>query len=287
MLIETFNYAVINRDKILLEMDSDKHEATVRRAKEQWNEFEPIEKEENVVGIDSSWNYFPCQGFYVYAVNAVSMLFDGSHLVSPIFDVDISMLAIQVGSEMISSPAFVLESRGMDYEFDQAKMCMGKSSLILVDGSILARYYDKKRKRESHFYEAVRELMREPGLLYISKTSYSNVTLNGVLGDMYYYNKASGKSGYSEPHRDPSGVTISYLRLAECSPCIKLEMPGDVKAKEVQKLMGILKESSVDGYPYVLRLAHEKGRIDREDMEKLANLLGLCTEFRGRQVLGE
>ena len=51
--------------------------------------------------------------------------------------------------------------------------------------------------------------------------------------------------------------------------------------------MRVLGESSVDGYPYVLRLAHERGKVSREEMEKLANLLGLNTEIGGREVLGE
>jgi NurA-like 5'-3' nuclease len=51
--------------------------------------------------------------------------------------------------------------------------------------------------------------------------------------------------------------------------------------------MGLLGNDSVDGYPYVLRLAHEKGKVSREEMGKIVNLLGLQVEFGGRQVLGE
>ena len=51
--------------------------------------------------------------------------------------------------------------------------------------------------------------------------------------------------------------------------------------------MDLLEPDSVDGYPYVLRLAHEKGKVSHEEMEKLANLLGLNVEVGGRQVLGE
>jgi DNA double-strand break repair nuclease NurA len=287
MLIETFDYAVTNRDKILSQIDFEKHEATIRRAKGRWTEFEPVEKEGNLVGIDSSWNFIPYQGFYIYAVDAVSMRGNGSYLVPPDFDVDLSTLTVQLGEEFVSSPALALESVGMEYEFNQARACVGKADLVIVDGSILARYYDRKRKKEGSFYEYAKELMKEKTLLFLSKMSFSNITLDGALGDMFYYNKASSKPGYSEPHVDPSGVTISYVRLAEYSPCVKLEIPGENKADQIEELMGSLKEGSVEGYPYVLRLAHEKGKISREEMEKLANLLGLNTEIGGRQVLGE
>ena len=51
--------------------------------------------------------------------------------------------------------------------------------------------------------------------------------------------------------------------------------------------MDTLGSDSVDGYPYVLRLAHEKGKVTHEEMGKIARLLGLEVEFGGREVLGE
>jgi NurA-like 5'-3' nuclease len=75
--------------------------------------------------------------------------------------------------------------------------------------------------------------------------------------------------------------------MAEDTPCIKLEIPGAAGKEEIERLMGQLGNDSVDGYPYVLRLAHEKGKVSREEMGKIANLLGLQVEFGGREVLGE
>jgi NurA-like 5'-3' nuclease len=44
---------------------------------------------------------------------------------------------------------------------------------------------------------------------------------------------------------------------------------------------------SYSGYPYVLRLAHERCKVANEDMSRLANVLGLEIETGGREVLGE
>jgi len=290
MLVETLEYAVNNREKILSTIDFEEHRSILRKANELWKRYDPScdNQSKKLAGIDSSWNFIPYQGFYVYAVDAVSMLGDGLYLVPPLFDVDLSTLAVKSGEEYVSSPELALESIGMEYEFEQAKSCIGKADYVLVDGSILARYYDRKQKRESSFYETAKELMRQEGLLYISKKSFSNLTLRGGLGDMFYYNRASSQAGYSSPFLDKrSGVTITYVRLAQDSPCTKLEIPGHVNAQDVEKLMDLLEPDSVDGYPYVLRLAHEKGKISHEEMEKLANLLGLSVELGGRQVLGE
>ncbi len=289
MLVETFEYAVNNREQILSKIDFREHEAAIRKAGELWTDYDPSggPSSARLVGIDSSWNFMPYQGFYVYAVDAVSVQGDGSCLVPPLYDVGLSTLQVKSGEEYINSPQLALESIGMDYEFEQAKSCSGKADYTLVDGSLLARYYDRKRRKERSFYDTAKELIKQQGTLYISKKSFSNVALGGGLGDMFYFNRISSRPGYSAPFLDRSGVSVSYLRLAEDTPCIKLEIPGPAEKPDIERLMGLLDRDSVDGYPYVLRLAHEKGKISHEEMEKMANMLGLQVEFGGRQVLGE
>jgi len=290
MLVETFEYAVNNREEILSRIEFEEHESILRKARELWTDYDPSSegRPAKLVGIDSSWNFVPYQGFYIYAVDAVSILGDGTYLVPPLIDVNLSTLSVKSGEDYVSSPQLALESIGMDYEFEQARSCVGKADYILVDGSVLARYYDRKRKEdESSFHETARELMQQEGMLYISKKSFSNTALRGGLGDMFYFNRVSSRPGYSSPFSDRSGVVVSYLRLAEDAPCIKLEVPGSVGKGEIERLMDLLAGDSVDGYPYVLRLAHEKGKVSHEEMGKIARLLGLEVEFGGRQVLGE
>ena len=288
MLIETLEYAVDNRERILSSIKFEEQESVLKRGKELWAEFSPGGREDHkLVGIDSSWNYIPYQGFYIYAIDAVSMVGEGTPLVAPVFDVGLSTLAIKSGDEYVSSPELALESVGMEYEFDQVKKCLGKVEYVLVDGSILARYYDRKRQKEGAFYETAKELMNQEGLLFVSKKSYSNIALRGSLGDMFYFNRVSTKAGFSQPFVDRSGVTVSYIRLSEDAPCLKLEIPGRAGEEDVRALMRLMRGTSVDGYPYVLRLAHERGKVSREEMRSIANLLGLEVEIGGRQVLGE
>jgi hypothetical protein len=288
MLIETLDYAVTNREQILSTIKFEEQESILKRGRDLWIDFDPQPTgDSKLVGIDSSWNFIPYQGFYIYAVDAVSMLGDGTSLVPPLFDVGLSTLTVKTGEEYVSSPELALESIGMDYEFDQVKSCLGKAGYVLVDGSILARYYDRKRQREGAFYETAKELMNQEGVLFVSKKSYSNLTLRGQLGDMFYYNRISSKAGFSQPFTDRSGVTVSYVRLSEDAPCLKLEIPGRAEEKNVRGLMELMRGTSVDGYPYVLRLAHERGKVSHDEMRSIANLLGLEVEMGGRQVLGE
>jgi hypothetical protein len=327
MLVETLDYAVSNRQKILSRMDLESQEETIEEAKGRWTEFQPSADARPAVlaGIDSSWNFVPYQGFFVYAVDAVTLLEDGSYLVPPVFDVGLSTLEVRVDrgndrggrrgengaaddddggdggggdrrrDRWVSSPSVALEGIGMEYEYQQARASVAsdedggpRADLVLVDGSILARFYDRKKGKESSYYDLARDLARQQRTLFISKTSYSNTTLGGSFGDIFYYNALSAGPGYSEPWLDErTGVSVAYLRLAEYSPSVRLEVPGEIKSKEIEDLMGTLLPGSVDGYPYVLRLAHERGKITHDEMGQLANLLGLSTQLGGRQVLGE
>ncbi len=103
MLIETFDYAVSNREQILGSIDFGQHQEIVRKALGKWNKFEPDERSANLVGIDSSWNFIEYQGFYVFAVDAVSMQGDGRYLVPPLFIVDLGTRSVRSGDEYVSS----------------------------------------------------------------------------------------------------------------------------------------------------------------------------------------
>ncbi|MEM3771707.1 MAG: DNA double-strand break repair nuclease NurA [Candidatus Micrarchaeia archaeon] len=287
MLMRTYEYAVENRDKIVKDIDLKASRELIEDAKKIWKNYTPTPKKKNLAGIDSSWNFIPYQGFYLFVVEAVSMLEDCSHTVEPLFEVGLSTLSIEENEEIVYDPRTRLQSLGMEFEYRLAVDSIGKVDYLLVDGSVLARFYDRRRKKPIKFYEYARKLMGEENLAFISKTSSSNTIFGGFLGDMFYFNHASLSTGYSEPYYDNIGVSIFYARLAEGTPCIRIEVPGKLNCSEVEKLLDIFKASSVSGYPYVLRLAHEQCKVSIEDLERLANTLGLNVEIGGREVLGE
>src|SRR5438128_1694671 len=103
MLVETLEYAVNNREEILSTINFEEHRSVLKSAGERWNRYDPSydddDQSKKVVGIDSSWNFIPYQGFYIYAVDAVSMLGDGMYLAPPLFDVDLSTLTVKSGEE--------------------------------------------------------------------------------------------------------------------------------------------------------------------------------------------
>jgi hypothetical protein len=75
-----------------------------------------------------------------------------------------------------------------------------------------------------------------------------------------------------------------YARLEKGKGVLMMEVPRDIKEKEIVKMLGIMRSISVDGYPYLLRRAHKDVVITNRDIEKFAVSLGL-NELTGREAL--
>ena len=287
MLIQTYEQALADRERILSKIDATANAELLGKARSMWNAYAPQNGNSTVAGIDSSWNLVMFQGYYLYAVEAVSSLADNSFLVPPRYTVDLSTLGAMEGNQVVFNPRLYLESLGMEFEYGLATESAKKIDFVLVDGSVLARFYDRRLKKPIRFYEFARDLMAKENIVFVSKTSESNVILEGGVGDLFYFNKASRSPGFSSPYYDKIGVSVFYARLAEFTPCIKVEVPGDVDNQRAERLLDLMSAKSYSGYPYVLRLAHERCKVANEDMSRLANVLGLEIETGGREVLGE
>ncbi len=287
MLIEAYVHATSRRNEILQRVDVSKLTESLRKARGLWVDYQPHSSDSDISGIDSSWNLIPYQGFFLYAVNAVSISADESFPVSPRFDVDISTLELEEGDEIVYNPRLRLQSMGMEYEYDLATESLDKRDIVLIDGSVLARFYDRRLKKPMKFFEYASMLMNKQNVIFVAKTSESRISLGGPVGDMFYFSKAASTPGFSKPYYEPIGVSVFYARLAEFAPCLKIEVPGKIGETEAKGVLDILNSRSFNGYPYVLRIAHQRCRITNEDMIRLADMLGLNIEVGGREVLGE
>jgi hypothetical protein len=285
MLIEALEYAVANKTDLTSRVMQSKE--TFERAERDWAEYTPTPMERKVAGIDSSWNFIPYLGFYLFGVEGVSILSTGAFLTEPMYNIGLGVLNVEEENEIIHDPRLELQSRGMEFEYLLAKESVEKSEYVLIDGSVLARFHDRRKKKPTRFYEYAKDLMKKDNAIFVAKTSASNVLLDGLIGDIYYFNHISSKGGYSTPYLDPIGVTVFYTRVADFTPCLRIEVPGKLDDQEVRGLVDVLSTSSVSGYPYELRIAHERCKVSNEDMERLANILGLNIETGGREVLGE
>ncbi|MEM0442353.1 MAG: DNA double-strand break repair nuclease NurA [Candidatus Nitrosocaldus sp.] len=296
MLFEIYEYALIQREKIISKVKNAKE--MLENAKSKWIEYEPSPKRSILAGVDSSFNYIVYKGFYLYAIAGVSIAGDGSFLAEPEMEVDATNLpydkvgydgAIGMDDKGFISPRNELLARCIEVEHDLASKSMDKADYILIDGSLLARFYDRRNRRFVAVYEYAKELMRSSKVLFIAKSSASNAMLRGNLADIYYFSKATLNAGYalSVQKAGSDDITVVYARLKQCTPIIKVEIPGERSEQEVRDMLNMLYPESISGYPYVLRLAHERCKISNDDMLKLADMLGLSIEEGGREVLNE
>jgi hypothetical protein len=280
----------------------------IDRARELWVEHSPEPRESSKAGIDSGWNYLQFQGFYVYAVDAVSVDAGSNHVAAPRHEVGASGMSVEIRGRVVHDPNLFLESRGMEFEADLALESSPRVDLVLLDGSLLARIYDYRSRSISTLAEAVPKLLELDNAVFIAKRSQSTELIGrsqsteligGPLGDIYYFSRATPRAGFSAPCAS-NGVTHFYARLEDYAEVLRVEVPGSLDGAppcpsasregewaETRRLMDSLAHGSVDGYPYVLILAHEMAHIGDVDMRALADLMGVGFLETGREVLGE
>lgn len=281
MLIDIYKHVIDNREKIFQKLDIKITEEMHERARSIWHRLPDEYHNSKLAGIDSSWNLIPYHGFYLYAVDGVSVDRDGSLITEAKYEIGIDTLEFQEGNKIVYNPSISLSSKGMALEYQLIKDTIDKVDLTLVDGSLQARIYDSSRRRSLEFYEYAN--IKRDDILFISKRSESRSMLRGPAGDIYYFDHATDTAGYSSPYYD-KGITIVYARLADHLPCLKIEFSVRLDEDAILDRLLSIKEQSISGYPYVLSLAHETCKISDEDMSNIENLLGLI-EIKGREVL--
>ncbi|MEO9365107.1 MULTISPECIES: DNA double-strand break repair nuclease NurA [Candidatus Nitrosocaldus] len=302
MLFEVYEHALMKREEIISKVRNAKD--LLENARRRWVEYEPSPERSMLAGVDSSFNYIVYKGFYLYAIAGVSITSDGSFLAKPKMEVDAANLPqaqekvgyddgdgneVSIDDKGFISPRNELLAKCIGVEHDLASESMDKADYILIDGSLLARFYDRRNRRFVAVYEYAKELMKSSKVLFIAKTSASNAILKGNLADIYYFSRATLNAGYilSVQKAGNDDITVVYARLKQCTPILKVEMPGERSEQEVRDMLNMLYPESISGYPYVLRLAHERCKISNDDMLKVADLLGLSIEEGGRDVLNE
>ena len=68
--------------------------------------------------------------------------------------------------------------------------------------------------------------------------------------------------------------------MSDSTPIIKLEFLGEGYGDgEVKSVINKLFKTSVGGYPYALKLAHNNCKISDKELGKMVSLLGLSNEI--------
>jgi hypothetical protein len=256
------------------------------RARELWVRYEPRPKPRRFIGVDSGWNYRAFQGYFLYAVDAAALFEDGRRALEPMYEVDVGTLTVREGNRVGPRPKLYLMSKGMQFEYELALEGYEKADYVLVDGSLLARYYDPTTFKTTRLIDYFTDLMGKDRLVFVSKASYSTRLLRGELGDSAYFNLLVPWAGHTRPESVGS-VTFFYARFADYTAALRIEVPvKDLSEQEVRELVDVLASDQANGYPNVLRLVDSEVRVSAEQLKMVARLLGLEAEAGARDVLG-
>jgi len=151
----------------------------------------------------------------------------------------------------------------------------------------------------------ISELLKNgKAIVAISKTSTRNEYFQVEIPDMAVFDRCSSKEGYSEPKyihiSDPQVkredfpvrnnffrsliFTIFYARLEDHKNIMKFELPYKADEEHIKKILSLIKRNSADGYPLLLKKAHNDVMIRKVDLERLSKIIGFM-EKSGREML--
>ncbi len=142
----------------------------------------------------------------------------------------------------------------------------------------------------------------------ISKTSTSNEYFESEIPDMAIFDRYSRKEGYSSEPSEPKYIhisnpkvkredfpvrneffrgltfTIFYARLEDHKNILKFELPYKASEDDIKHILSVIKTNSAEGYPLLLKKAHNDVVIRKADLERLSKIIGFM-EKRGREML--
>ncbi|WP_316504579.1 DNA double-strand break repair nuclease NurA [Nitrosopumilus sp.] len=277
MLNTVFKDAIINREKMLSILKGPKFEQILQKARERWVEFSPEKEETVTAGIDSSFNNTKYQGIEIWATTAVSIKSDGEILVD--------MHDSGLGSDMeLSKIASKMEIEACEKTIDYV-------DLVLMDGSLHSQFMTRQSSLDSR---VVKTMRKRNNVVFIAKTSNTRKqfeNFGSLAGDIFYYNHVTTSPGFSKvlvekKYGSDKIISSTFVRLSDSTPIIKLEFLGERYGEsEIKALMNKLYKTSVGGYPYALKLAHNNCKISDKEIAKMISLLGLSNEIGSREVL--
>ena len=278
MLNTVYKDAIINREKMLSILKGPKFEQILQKAKENWVEFMPTKQDVVTAGIDSSFNNTRFQGIELWATTAVSIKSDGEVLV----DLHDSGLGSDIDLSKIASKM----------EIEACERTVDLVDLVLMDGSLHSQFMTRQSSLDAM---VVKTMKKRDNVIFIAKTSNTKKqfeNLGSLAGDIFYYNHITNGPGFSKifvekKYGVDKVISSTFVRLSDSTPIIKLEFLGGHRDNdEIKSTMNKLYKSSIGGYPYALKLAHNNCKISDKELAKMVSLLGLSNEIGSREVLG-
>ena len=149
-------------------------------------------------------------------------------------------------------------------------------------------------------------------IICVSKTSSTKSVFNEIIPDSAVIEYVCPKSGFTKPnHLDANKLvryqeekkiiidypihghsltdniyTVFFTKLEDKSNVLKIEIPYKIDDKEeIITILNDLYSISIDGYPHILKKAHDEVKITSKYMKRLERYLGMNMHKTGRDML--
>ncbi|WP_461463802.1 DNA double-strand break repair nuclease NurA [Methanobrevibacter sp.] len=304
MLNSLYEEAVKKRGEIIEEIE--KFDSLDVDIADYWNfeYIEPSNENYKIAAGDGSYSHRKFLAFNLYAVAAYAIIYDGDKL-SEIENVELDT------SEHHKFFTDKLRAKMSIFEIENAVKAINEynTDYFLIDGSLfgdLIRPIPKDKDLHNLALENLENifefLKHKENIIAISKTSTSNDVFHSNYPDMSIFERLNKAEGYSNPiyknlssemkfefpiHNDFFRLfefTIFYLRLDDYKNVLKVELPYRADKKKIEEIISIIKRDSIEGYPYLLKKAHNGVVIKNKNIGELATIIGLY-EKSGREML--
>ena len=271
-----------------------------------WNfdYIEPSKDKLKIAAGDGSYSSKKFLGFNIYAVAALGLIFDGDKLDS-IENIELDATYHQ--------KFFIdkLRAKMSIFEIENAIKAIEKNKVdyYMIDGSLLGdiiRPAPNDNDLQKLYIEKLDNLANilkyKHKMIAVSKTSTTNDYFKNNIPDMSIFERFNKMEGYSNPiylnvnsqvkrefliHDSffkSLDFTIFYIRIDDYKNILKVELPYKADKDEVEEIISIIKRDAVEGYPYLLKKAHQDVIIRHKDINDLSKILGLY-EKTGREML--
>ncbi|MEM2237626.1 MAG: DNA double-strand break repair nuclease NurA [Candidatus Caldarchaeum sp.] len=269
------------------ELVGSEAEKFFHKAAMSWISYSPHEGMGSTAAVDSGWNYILYHGFFLYGVKAVAVDAGGGDVVTPVDELEIVSRTEGV------LPQLYVESVAESSEHRLAATAAEEVDILLVDGSLLARSAKALRLKGLRTYDDYLAELRpvlNRKVFFVSKYSQDNSLFDGVLGDIYYVNRATMDIGYAGPfsrqlQAGGGSVWVFYARLSNNAPALHVECTQQISTREIESFIDILHQKAVRGYPVELIAAHNNAVFSDQLITLLAETAGLGTFEESREVL--
>jgi hypothetical protein len=288
----------------------------VERASDYWVKMEELRQREDreFIGVDGSFLMRPLAFSTFYLARAIAIApsigsFKSSK--SELLETTSDDLARQHAEAVMAYLEVITASRALE-----GSIRRNKEPVVLFDGSLSSLIVHKAVLHRSPQFPSIADSMcerltemAEMGcMVFVAKRSGSRIYSGGDLPDMILF--SSMPKGYSKPKsvkivdlynlRDEDleeleslplsprlkTVTVSYARLSDGGPLLKIEVPGACSEDEVRNVVARLSSVSPAGYPVPLLVAHNSAKLRALTLRRALSLLGIRFPS-GREALRE